>query len=85
MLERSAEQTTEITTELIDRDFLPTATNQERGEPNLEFVFAATILQQEEGRKTFFALSFLQDVALFCNSKRELKAGSPTCRATRRS
>ena len=32
MLERTAEQTTEITTELIDREFLPTATNQEREE-----------------------------------------------------
>ena len=30
MLEWAAEQTTEITTELIDREFLPTATNQER-------------------------------------------------------
>ena len=31
MLECAAEQSTEITTELINRDFLPTATNQERG------------------------------------------------------
>ena len=31
MLEWAAERTTEITTELVDRDFLPTATNQERG------------------------------------------------------
>ena len=29
--EWAAEQATEITTELIDREFLPTATNQERG------------------------------------------------------
>ena len=29
MLEWAAEQTTEITRELIDREFLPTATNQE--------------------------------------------------------
>ena len=38
MLEWAAEQTTEITTELINREFLPTATNQERGAQNLEFV-----------------------------------------------
>ena len=34
MLEWAAEQTTEITTELINREFLPTATNQERGVQN---------------------------------------------------
>ena len=38
MLEWAAEQTTEITTELINREFLLTATNQERGVQNLEFV-----------------------------------------------
>ena len=30
ILEWAAEQTTEITTELVNREFLPTATNQER-------------------------------------------------------
>ena len=34
----SAEQVTEITQKLIDSKFLPTATNVERGVPNLEFV-----------------------------------------------
>ena len=38
MLERAAEHATEITTELFNREFLPTATNQERGVRNLEFV-----------------------------------------------
>ena len=38
MLEWAAEKTTEIMTELIDREFLPTATNQDRGVQNLEFV-----------------------------------------------
>ena len=38
MLEWAAEQTAEITTELINREFLPTTTNQERGVQNLEFV-----------------------------------------------
>ena len=38
MLEWAAEQTTEIATELINREFLPTATNQERGVQNLAFV-----------------------------------------------
>ena len=38
MLGWAAEQTTEITTELINREFLPIATNQERGVQNLEFV-----------------------------------------------
>ena len=38
MLEWAADQTTEISTKLIDREFLPTATNQERGVQNLEFV-----------------------------------------------
>ena len=37
-MECAAEQTTEISTEFIDREFLPTATNQERGVQNLEFV-----------------------------------------------
>ena len=37
-LEWAAEQPTEITTELINREFLPTATNQERGVQNLKFV-----------------------------------------------
>ena len=40
MLECKAEKATEITTELMDREFLPTATNEERGVQNLEFVFA---------------------------------------------
>ena len=38
MLKWTAEQTTESTAELINREFLPTATNQERGAQNLEFV-----------------------------------------------
>ena len=38
MLEWAAEQTTRIATEPINREFLPTATNQERGVHNLEFV-----------------------------------------------
>ena len=37
-MESAAEQTTGITTELIIREFLLTATNQERGVQNLEFV-----------------------------------------------
>ena len=43
------------------------------------------IRRQEEENETFFARSFLLDVALFWNSKRELHAGSPMCRDTRRS
>ena len=38
MLEWAAEQTTEITTEFLNREFLPTAKNQERGVQNLECV-----------------------------------------------
>ena len=38
MFEWAAEQTTAIATELINREFLPTVTNQERGVQNLEFV-----------------------------------------------
>ena len=38
MLEWAAEQATEITTALINVEFLPTATNQERRVQNLEFV-----------------------------------------------
>ena len=37
-LEWSAEQVTEISTEFIDREFLPIMTNQERGVKNLEFI-----------------------------------------------
>ena len=118
MLEWAAERTTEITTELVNREFLPTATNQEGGVQTLEFVLQQMhtalmalirgerhccqlaeeshwrhgggcrndmILPPEEGRETFFARSFLRDVALFWNSWRELNAGSPMCLATRRS
>ena len=38
MLEWAGEQATEITTELINREFLPTDTNADRGVQNLEFV-----------------------------------------------
>ena len=38
------------------------------------------ILPLEEGRGIFFAQSFLRDVVLFWNSKRELNAGSPMSR-----
>ena len=38
MLQWAADQTTEITTELINREFLLTAKNQKRGVQNLEFV-----------------------------------------------
>ena len=36
---KAAEQTAEILTEFIDREFLPILTNQERGVQNLEFIF----------------------------------------------
>ena len=42
MLEWAAEQTTEITTALINREFLLAPTNQERGVQNL-----GSVLQQE--------------------------------------
>ena len=38
MLEWASEQRTEISTELIDQEFLPIMTNQERGVQNLEFI-----------------------------------------------
>ena len=38
MVEKAAEQPTEITTTVIDLDFLPTDTNEDRGVQNLEFV-----------------------------------------------
>ena len=38
MLERAAEQATEITTTAIDFEFLPTDTSEGRGVQNLEFV-----------------------------------------------
>ena len=38
MLEWAADHSAEITTELINREFLPTTTNQERGVQNLEFI-----------------------------------------------
>ena len=43
------------------------------------------IRRQEDGNETFCDRSFLLDGALFWNSKRESNAGSPTCRAARRS
>ena len=41
MLERAAEQPTEITTTAIDLEFLLTDTNSDRGVQNLEFCVAA--------------------------------------------
>ena len=113
---KAAEQMTEISTEVIDREFLPIRTNQERGVQDLEFIpqqmhtvltdsrlaKRKTLLptrgrtpwrrggdcrrgllpQQEEGRETFFVLSFLRNDALFLNSKLEW---SLRCRSTRRS
>ena len=118
MLEWSSVQTMEISTEFIDREFLPIMTNQERAIQNLEFVLQQVhtarvlsrvkrrttllptrgrthwmhggccrndvILPPEGGRETFFVLSLLRNDALFSNSKRELNAGSPRCRSTRR-
>ena len=107
MLEWASEQTMEISTEFIDREYLLIATNQERGAEDLEFILqqmytvlsditiapwrhgggwrSYMIQQQEEGRETFFVRSFLRDFALSWNFKRELNAGSPMCRAARRS
>ena len=44
MFEWAAEQTTEISAEFIDREFLPTATNQERGVQKLEVVLQQMLL-----------------------------------------
>ena len=95
MLEWAAEQTAEMTTELINRELLLTATNQERG---VHTSYEAKTLLPTRGRtqwkhgggcRSDLILqqeeAFLRDVALFWNSKRELNAGSPSCRATRRS
>ena len=120
MLEWAAEQTTDITTELIDRELLPAATNQERGVQNLEF-----LLQQMHAALVGLTSSEANDIV--ANSRKnpleawrrlqkrydpttggrkrnllrmiispgrcslvelqaeELNAGSPMCRATRRS
>ena len=58
MLEWAVEQTTEITTELINREFLLTATNQGRGVQNLEF-----ILQQMHTMPTDFTSDDANDIA----------------------
>ena len=63
MLEWAAAQVTEITTELIDREFLQTATNQERGVQNLEFV-----LQQMH--ITLTALSSFEANDIVANSRK---------------
>ena len=62
-LEWAAEQTTEITTELINREFLPTATNLERGVQNLEFV-----LQQM--RAALKALTSYEAIDIVANSRK---------------
>ena len=101
----------DISTEFIDREFLPIMTNQERGVQNLDFTLQQmhtmhTDLTSDEakgvvanseknpleawrrlqkrfdptagGRKrNRLRTIFLQDDALFWNSKRELNAGSP--------
>ena len=63
MLEWAAEQTTEIATELIDPEFLPTSSNQERGLQNLEFV-----LQQMHA--ALMALTSQEAFAFVANSRK---------------
>ena len=63
MLEWAAAQVTEITTELIDREFLQTATNQERGVQNLEFVV-------QQMHITLTALSSFEANDIVANSRK---------------
>ena len=63
VLEWAAEQTTEITTELINREFLPTATNQERGVQNLEFVL-------EQMHTALMALTSYEATDIVANSRK---------------
>ena len=56
-LEWSAEQMTEISTEVIDREFLPIRTNQERGAQGLEF-----ILQQMHNVLTDITIGEAKDI-----------------------
>ena len=120
MLERAAEQATEITTTAIDLEFLPTDTNVDRGMQNLEFVLQQlhaalmaltsyeandTVVNSRKnpleawrrlqrrcdpttgGRKRNLLRTIISSgrCSLFWNSKRGSNAGSPTCRAARRS
>ena len=64
----AAEQSTEITTELINREFLPTVTNQERGVQNLEFV-----LQQMH--TSLMTLTSLEANDIVANSREEPTGG----------
>ena len=62
---KAAEQTTEISTEFIDLEFLPILTNQERIVPNLEFT-----LQQMHTRLTDFTSGEANDIV--ANSRKNL-------------
>ena len=63
MMGWAVEQTTEIATELMNREFLPTATNQERGKQNLEFM-----LQQM--RTALMALTSYEANDIVANSRK---------------
>ena len=63
MLEWTAEQSAEITTELINREFLPTATNQERGVQNLECVL-------QEMHTALMALTSYEPNDIVANSRK---------------
>ena len=63
MLEWAAEQTIEITTTAIDLEFLPSETNVDRGEKNLEFV-----LQQMH--TALMALSAYEAKGIVANSRK---------------
>ena len=72
-LEWSAEQMTEISTEFIDREFLPIRTNQERGAQHLEFT-----LQQMHTVLTDITTGEAKDIV--ANSRKNLWRRGDDCR-----
>ena len=70
-LEWSTEEMTEMSTEFIDREFLPIRTNQERGAQDLEF-----IVQQMHTRPTDFANHDTALVALTSYEANDIVANS---------
>ena len=74
MLEWAAEQSAAITTELINREFLPTATNQERGVQNLECVL-------QELHTALMALTSYEPNDIVANSRKGMAETAETLRS----
>ena len=76
MLEWAAEHMTEISTEFIDRELLPTATNQERGVQNREYVLQQMHVALTSGEANDIVANSRKNPLEAC--KRQRKRYDPT-------